>query len=270
MGTHSRTHSRIHTNKKKQNEDAEIQEDIDKAERLDIRFKKCKGWIKKIEKKYDTKVICIFGEFTDYLYDMFIRQLRKVEKQRRRDDWITIIIHSNGGDADIAYKIMDVMRNHKCKFCAVVPMNALSAGAEIAMNADKLIIGRYAYLSAFDTQLGNVALKNVIDVELEKCNSLKDYHKVKEAQHYKEISRRELDKMFEPRYSKEVIDKLESLFLLRPAAHENPISYKDVVDTGVTHVKQCKVKDWFHKIVAHYIDGEYNDGFRFEFYQSRI
>jgi len=255
-------------------EDAEIEHDIKKAEKIDKSFKKCKKWIQKIEKKYDTKVICICGEFTDNLYEMFVRQLTKVEKERRKGDWITIVMHSLGGDADVAFKIMDIMRKHKCRFSVVVPINASSAGAEVAMNADKLIIGKYTYLTAFDTHVGGIALKNVFDAKLERCTSLKDYHKLKEARNYKSVSRNELDKMFQHRYSKEVIDNLQTLFVNHNTSHEYPISYEEIISTGVTHVEQRKINKWFYKIVYHYTDGEFgsgfDSGFRYEFYQERL
>ena len=232
--------------------------------------KKAKKWMQKIEKKYDTKLIFVFGEFTDYMYDMFIRQLRKVEKVRKKDDWITVLIHSTGGDADVAYKIMDVTRRHKCKFWGIVPINAASAGAEIAMNMNRLTLGINAYLTAFDTCMGSISLKNITDFDLKRCKRVKDFNKVKEALYYSDIAKSELNKMFSERYNEDIICNLEKLFIQHNSSHETPISFDQIKETGVTHVNQKQVNDWFHKLTSYFIDGERKDEFIYKFYQSRV
>lgn len=245
-------------------------------------------WIKNIEKKYNTKIIVLFGEFTDYVYDMFIRQLREIDTFILNHAWITIVIHTNGGDADVALKIADVMRKHKCRFRVVVPINAGSAGAYIGMSADELILGSYAYLTPFDTVMGNISLKNITDFDLDRCITTKDFNRVKEARHEKHIAMKKIQQMFHNRYPQETIDKIYYLFIEHSTSHDHPIGYDDIVTaTGVTHIHQQPLCKWFHRLVQYYIDGTLGEssdeesdekldgeigggGFRYTFYKNLV
>ena len=228
---------------------------------------KFKKWVKKLEKKYNTKIICLFGDIDDFMYNMFVRQLRNIDKNIESGLSITIVFHTLGGDADIAIKISDVIRNHKCKFISVVPIVANSAGTHIAIGTDKVILGKYAYLTAFDSMMGNIALNNMIDFDLDRCTNVKDYNKIKEALKEKKIARDELDKMFLLRYSERTIDKVNCLMLEHDHCHDYPLSYKMIKSTGITHIHQENLSKLYHKMVDKYYDCVGSNNF---FYKDSI
>ncbi len=65
-----------------------------------------------------------------------------------------LILGTRGGDADAAYKIARIIKEHYNKFTLLIPGLCKSAGSLIAVGADELIIADDGELGPLDVQLG--------------------------------------------------------------------------------------------------------------------
>lgn len=217
--------------------------------------RKVEKYIKKIEKRYNTTLICLFGELNDRKYEMFVRQMRNIDKNTPISKWIYLLLHSEeGGDAAVALKISYIMRTHKCKFRCIIPLSASSAGSQIAFSADEVVMDKYSFFTPFDTQMGGIALRNIEDYPLDNCKSIRDYHRIKEALADREISINELHRTFQKRYSKEMIKKIDSLMVNHNTSHDHPIGYQDFLRIGLTHITCKKLYKHFYSLVDMYTD----------------
>lgn len=72
------------------------------------------------------------------------------EKKCKKMD---IILHSSGGDINIAYQIIDILRNHCEDMTVVVPIYAKSAATLFIFGSDKIIMGELAEVGPLDAQI---------------------------------------------------------------------------------------------------------------------
>ncbi|MFH1325937.1 MAG: hypothetical protein ABIH48_00520 [Candidatus Falkowbacteria bacterium] len=153
-------------------------------------IERCKEIIIILEQKLNKRVISYFsseiGSDTNTMIndeDVFIIENLLSIKRGKKD--LVLILHSNGGIAISAERIIDVCRSYcmrnSNKFIVIVPKKAKSAATIIALAADKIYLRHTAELGAVDPQFiitdkdGNVhiepaylqvdALEDIFDIE---------------------------------------------------------------------------------------------------------
>lgn len=89
---------------------------------------------------------------TDSLVPKWAVKLRRalVGKEFERVD---LLIHSGGGDINVAYQIVEILRMHCQSLTAVVPLYAKSAATLLCLGADDIVMDELAQLGPLDTQI---------------------------------------------------------------------------------------------------------------------
>lgn len=132
------------------------------ADRLDL--------IKKIEKKRGTRVISYITTdrvgLDGYMADVDARVLelhvRALFDKGMKD--IDLFLITYGGMATAARQISTLLREFlgkKGRYSVLVPAQAMSAGTELCLGADEIVMGPGAYLGPIDTQTGIGSTENL-------------------------------------------------------------------------------------------------------------
>jgi hypothetical protein len=66
---------------------------------------------------------------------------------------IDLLVHSGGGDVNVAYQMVEVLRLHSNALRAVVPLYAKSAATLLCLGADEIVMDELAQLGPLDTQI---------------------------------------------------------------------------------------------------------------------
>lgn len=65
-------------------------------------------------------------------------------------DQLDLILHTGGGDVEIPWRMVALIREFAKRLCVIVPHRAASAGTLLAMGADEIVMTRYAVLGPID------------------------------------------------------------------------------------------------------------------------
>lgn len=79
-------------------------------------------------------------------------QLRAVLGDRQFEE-IDLVIHSGGGDINVAYQMVELIRLHTERLFACVPLYAKSAATLLCLGADGIFLDKLAELGPLDTQV---------------------------------------------------------------------------------------------------------------------
>ncbi|MGO4883479.1 MAG: SDH family Clp fold serine proteinase [Bryobacteraceae bacterium] len=74
-------------------------------------------------------------------------------RERCKGDTLELLIHSGGGHAPIAYKVMKFFRKRFPKVNVIVPLLAKSAATLMCLGADEIWLGEFAELGPLDVQI---------------------------------------------------------------------------------------------------------------------
>lgn len=102
-----------------------------------------------IAAEMDADVLLYNAGFSRPLDDQLIRQLRT----RRRRENILLLLITEGGDPDAAYRISRALQDNYKKFVAFVPGYCKSAGTLCVIGAQELVMSDVAELGPLDIQL---------------------------------------------------------------------------------------------------------------------
>lgn len=69
---------------------------------------------------------------------------------------IDLMIHSNGGDGTVPWRLVNLLREHCNEFNVLVPCNAFSAATLTALGADKIMMHPMGILGPTDPIVGNI------------------------------------------------------------------------------------------------------------------
>lgn len=103
--------------------------------------------------------------------DVDIDDISDIDNELRRCfgtstvDEIDILIHTNGGSPDAAYRIIQHIRSIASNISILVPFHAYSAGTLICFGTDKILLGTFAALSPIDITI-TTENDNEDDIEL--------------------------------------------------------------------------------------------------------
>lgn len=81
----------------------------------------------------------------------FLDQIDAIANHDARS--VDILLHSNGGDALVAWKLMSTLRQHFDNIAVIVPYMAMSAATLFALGADDIYMHRNAALGPIDPQI---------------------------------------------------------------------------------------------------------------------
>ena len=71
----------------------------------------------------------------------------------RQFEEIDLVIHSRGGDINVAYQMVELIRLHTKRLFACVPLYAKSAATLLCLGADEIFLDKMAQLGPLDTQV---------------------------------------------------------------------------------------------------------------------
>ncbi len=118
-----------------------------------------KSIIASIEQSLSTKIICYLtgdrpGMQTQIGSDAILRFRRHLEEIGEVES-ISILLYSRGGDTNVPWRLVNLIREY-CKVLNIlVPYCAHSAATLICLGADKLIMGKMGELSPIDPSVAN-------------------------------------------------------------------------------------------------------------------
>lgn len=106
--------------------------------------------IQEIEEMRGSRVLTFFA-YPDVLVrgDIPLQlylQLRKIGRVKRID----LFLHSTGGESEVPWRIITLIRNFCKEFRVLIPFMAYSAATHVAMGADEIVMGDMSELSPVD------------------------------------------------------------------------------------------------------------------------
>jgi hypothetical protein len=139
--------------------------------------------ISKLEAKRKSKIFCMIHCPNDS-NDNHICQPTKWSVLTERDnfkniDTLELLVHSPGGNADIAYQVTRFLRRHCRKLNVIVPLEAKSAATLMCLGADAVYMGELAELGPIDVQIHDPVEKGAKSIspldEFKSAEFLRDY-----------------------------------------------------------------------------------------------
>src|SRR3989344_2690971 len=111
-------------------------------------------YINALQKNRNTKVISYIladtQPFATTIADDVLPILRKHLERFGKQDTVSLLLYTSGGDMLAPFKIVSVIRQYCKHFEVLIPDKAHSAGTLLTLGADKLVMGSTAHLSPVD------------------------------------------------------------------------------------------------------------------------
>jgi Serine dehydrogenase proteinase len=118
--------------------------------------------IEEIQKKRNSFILTYFG-LTDranapqfLVADDAVRPLHQILERAGHKESIDFFIYTRGGSMMTAYNIVKLLREYATKLNVIVPYRAHSAGTQIALGGDSVVMTRLAQLSPVDPSTANM------------------------------------------------------------------------------------------------------------------
>ncbi len=109
--------------------------------------------LKRIEKQIGMKLLVYWTSDRGSVCDNDVLALYEIFKHIGSSQEISLFIKSNGGDAEAALRIANLLRGYNQHVHALVPLESASAATMIALGADEIQMGPLAHLTAIDSSL---------------------------------------------------------------------------------------------------------------------
>jgi hypothetical protein len=117
------------------------------------------GLLQEIEKRLETKVIAyltgdrpnLVAQVSSDVIPKFRRHLETIGDV----DSISLFLYTRGGDTNVPWRLVNLIREYCTKFNVLVPFRAHSAGTLICLGADEILSGRMAELTSIDPSVAN-------------------------------------------------------------------------------------------------------------------
>lgn len=88
-----------------------------------------------------------------YIYDHLERIKSELGKHAFKID---LLLHSNGGDGTVPWRLVTLIREYTNEFAVLVPFRAFSAATLTALGADEIVMHRMGMLGPTDATVGNL------------------------------------------------------------------------------------------------------------------
>lgn len=128
--------------------------DLGRTERVDL--------LKKLEEERGTNVITyITSTRANLEVSMAMDSIRKVYdhlrafKKPKKELKVDLLIHSNGGDGTVPWRLVTLIREFATKFSVLVPFKAFSAATLTALGADEIVMHPMGMLGPTDPTVTN-------------------------------------------------------------------------------------------------------------------
>jgi hypothetical protein len=115
--------------------------------------------LKKVEERLEMKVISYLtgdrpGLETQIAGDVIVRFRRHLEAIGDIDG-IALFLYTRGGDTNVPWRLVNLLREYCKKLFVLVPFRAHSSGTLICLGADEIIMGRMGELTSVDPSVTN-------------------------------------------------------------------------------------------------------------------
>lgn len=108
-----------------------------------------------LEGHFDGDVLFYLGEIGSGLLRAFRDVIEDLKKEGKSKDRLVIILNTSGGSAEVAEKMVDIIRAKYKEVYFVVPDFAMSAGTVFCMSGDKIYMDYSSSLGPIDPQVWN-------------------------------------------------------------------------------------------------------------------
>jgi hypothetical protein len=110
--------------------------------------------VSELEKRRNSKVFCVIHHGSSHICEpSLMLPVITGRKEFKKGKTLDLLIHSNGGEADSAYRLIKFLRGRYATVNALVPLHAKSAATLMCLGADRIIMGEFAHLGPVDVQL---------------------------------------------------------------------------------------------------------------------
>ena len=113
----------------------------------DIIFKVVRDAEADLERRLDADVMYFHGEIRMNIFAWFREIIEKLSQRAANRNAISIFLTTTGGQAEVAEKLVEVVRDHYELVYFVVPVAAMSAGTIFCMSGDKI------YMRPFNSEV---------------------------------------------------------------------------------------------------------------------
>ncbi len=114
------------------------------------------GFIREVEDLTNRRLLVYFGNVNhpaSAINNSDVAPLQDLLTDCEEGDSIDLLIQSNGGDGDVAEKLVQMIRQRASSFRVIVAERAKSAGTMIALGSDSIIMGAASELGPIDPQI---------------------------------------------------------------------------------------------------------------------
>jgi hypothetical protein len=107
-----------------------------------------------LERKRQSRIFCLIHGGAGHICEpSTLWPIIRTRKQFRKGQLLEILIHSGGGEADAAYRLIRFLRRRYAHVNALVPIAAKSAATLICLGTDRIFMGEFAHLGPVDIQI---------------------------------------------------------------------------------------------------------------------
>ncbi|WP_428107712.1 SDH family Clp fold serine proteinase [Candidatus Binatus sp.] len=106
-----------------------------------------------LERERKSRIFCIIHSKAAHICSLELPEYINRRGHFDRLDTLELLLHSPGGDADFAFKLMKFFRRRCKRLNVIVPLMAKSAATIMSLGADAIFMGEFAELGPVDVQI---------------------------------------------------------------------------------------------------------------------
>ncbi len=106
-----------------------------------------------LSRRLDADVLYFNSEIRMHVFQWFRETIEKLAARSEKKQAIAIFLTTPGGEATVAEKLVEVVRNHYSLVYFVIPVAAMSAGTIFSMSGDKIFMDYSSSLGPIDPQV---------------------------------------------------------------------------------------------------------------------
>lgn len=111
--------------------------------------------IEKLEDKFNADILYIDGPISGGLHAEVMEEIDNLKIMGGLRDSLCVMLTTNGGDANSAERLVNVLRHHYSMVNFIIPDHAYSAGTILCMSGDKIYMNYNSVLGPIDPQVQN-------------------------------------------------------------------------------------------------------------------
>jgi ClpP class serine protease len=107
-----------------------------------------------LENHFNGDVLTYFGPFNGQETEI-LKLIEELAADANKKDKIYVVLTSNGGDAGVVERFVNIIRHHYDEVNFIVPDYAYSAGTIFCMSGDNIFMDYFSVLGPIDPQVQN-------------------------------------------------------------------------------------------------------------------